>query len=272
MNQKFYSQLVLLFILAVISLSFNCSMGPEETEEFKQTYKVAPDTNLVVHNINGNVNVSKWDNDYVDVYAIKSTRYGKNKLSKVKIEVTTNGDMVIESIYLQKNAKVSVNYTIRIPENIIANLIENSNGNIEIEGTKGDSVVNTSNGKIIVKNVEGYVSATSSNGKINIAGTTGVAKAETSNGSIRAEIANIKNNDINITTDNGSIELYVAPTLNADFEMKTSNGQISVHDIQLTVSKSYSEHLYGKLGTGGPKIYTKTSNGNIDLFKLSIMN
>lgn len=267
MFYKFSIYVLLLAISVSVPSLVGCGKLSKETEEFYKTYKVKAGTKIEVYNKNGDIDIHKWDKNYVEVHALKSTRHGKDELEKVKIEVNTNGVMVIETKYIKKNAKVSVNYKIKLPANVIVDQIDNKNGKIEIEGTKGDALVTNSNGRIEIIDVDGYVSAKTSNGNINITGTTGIFKAETSNGNIKSEISNVKT-DVNITTSNGSIELFIRPNLNANIEAKTSNGKISVHDIQMVVSESSSNHLDGRIGDGGSKIYIKTLNGNIDLYKL----
>lgn len=268
MVYKFSSYVLLLTVLVIIPLLLGCSESFVETEEFYEIYRAKAGSKLVVYNRNGDIDISKWDKDYIEVLALKTTRRGKSELEKVKIQVNVDSDVSIKTKFIRNNAKVSVDYKIKLPANVIVDYIDNSNGKIELEGTSGDSILTTSNGKIVIKNVNGYISATTSNGKINITGTTGIMKAETSNGSIKAEISNIMSDDVNIITSNGSIELYISPNLNANIEMKTLNGNISIHDIQMVVSESLSNHIKGRIGNGGSKIYIKTSNGDIDLYKL----
>lgn len=254
-------------ILVSICLS-GCSIstGPEVREEFHGTYEVGAGTKIEVYNKNGTVRMSQWGKDSVDVHAIKKTRRGEAELEKVRIEVSTAGEMVVETKYVKKDARVSVDYEIKIPASVLVGHVDNSNGSIEIEGTKGDATATTSNGKIIVRNVDGWISATTSNGKIQITGTTGILKAETSNGSIEAEISNVKDH-ADITTSNGSIKLWIFPELNADVEMRTSNGKLAIHDLEVAISESSSKYVKGKIGNGGGRIDVGTSNGNVDLYR-----
>lgn len=267
MFRKFFMPFVTLVpILLFASPVLLFGWGTTE-EEFHNTYKVESGTRLNLYNINGGINISKCDEDYVDVYALKKTRYGEKELEKVKIKVSINGDMVIRTRHLKKNARVSVDYEIKVPSNVTVNHINTSNGRIELEGTKGDSILTTSNGRITVKNVDGNVSARTSNGRINIIGTPGILKATTSNSSIKAEIPSIRQ-DIDFTTSNGSIDLYISADLDANIEMRTSNGKVSIHSIQILTSEMSKTYAKGKIGNGGNTINITTSNGKIDLYKL----
>jgi len=278
MVKKFLVPVLLGFVLGFIALS-GCDLldlvtectGPEITEEFQDTRQVAVGTKIKVFNTNGSIDISKWDKDSVEVFAVKKTRCDSSELDKVEIQVTmdpVNGGMTIKTVYIKKNARVTVNYEIKLPANVTVDSVDNTNGTILLDGVKGDAVVNTSNGQIDIENVDGWVSATTSNGAINITGTTGVLEAETSNGSIKVEIPNMRNEDVNIETTNGSIKAYISSNLNVNIEMRTSNGTISIHDIQIVVTESSSTLLKGTIGTGGPTIFIKTSNGNVDVYKL----
>ncbi len=285
MFYKHPNLLVMVVMVAIILTSIG-AVGVKHTEKFHQTYTLKPGTRIKVYNIKGKIEISKWDEDKVEVNALKSTRVGKDELKKVKIEVTMNGDMEIRTKYLEKKAKVAVDYEIKVPGNVVVTNVETSNGGIELKGTQGPSSLNTSNGRIKVEDVDGdidveasngqikiedvsgYVNAETSNGWIDIKGSAGISKVITSNGSIKVEIPDIKGNGVEIETSLGSIELYISPDLNADIEMSTSLGTVSYHDIKLAVSESKETHVRGKLGKGGPKIMVNTSMGSIDLYKL----
>ena len=67
-------------------------------EEFHQTCTVDAGTEVMVKNINGNVHISTWENNYVDIHALKTTKRGRDELDRVKIEVETNGILRIETV------------------------------------------------------------------------------------------------------------------------------------------------------------------------------
>ena len=278
--------LLVMFVIVAIILAPLGAAGTKHTEKFHQMYTVKPGTKIEVYNINGNIEISKWDKDDVEVNALKSTRVGKDELEKVKIDVTTNGDMEIRTKYLEKKAKVSVNYEIKVPATVVVARVENSNGKIELKGTKGPSKLRTSNGKINVEDADGHIEAETSNGKIDIedvsgyvnvrtsngsidiSGTAGISKVITSNGSINVEVPDIKGDEVEIKTSNGSIDVYISTELDADIEMDTSNGRVKLHDIELADSEVKKTYVEGRLGKGGVRIYIDTSNGSINLYKL----
>lgn len=251
------SALAIIFVLAQLS-GF--------TAEFCETCIVEPGTKIEVYNPNGNINISKWDKDFVEVYALKKTKHGEEELDKIKIEINTDNDIIVRTKYLEKNAKVSVDYTIRIPVDIFVHRIEASNGTIELHETRGDATVISSNGDINVKDVDGYINIRTSNGDIFVKGSTRVLEAVTSNGSVDAEINTVSDNGINIITSNGSIKLRIADNLNADIAAETSNGKISIHDAQFSIDKKSKTFLKGSINDGGGLIHAATANGNIGLY------
>ncbi len=297
-------RLMTVVLLSMVPLLCICGARFKHTEEFHQAYKVEPGTTIKVYNKNGCVDISKWDGDEVDVFALKSTRLRKSALEEVKIEVTTNGDMVIRTKHLKKRVRVSVCYEIKVPEDVLVEYVESSNGSIELEGTKGDAdlktsnggisltdvegkisaktsngrisvqdingdvYARTSNGRITVEDVNGYVDLKTSNGRITIRGVAGILNVKTSNGRIKAEVSSLKSDEANFKTSNGSIKLYISQDLNADIEMDTSNGSIEIHDIEIVVTKKKKTYMKGRIGEGGKKINVETSNGSIDLYKL----
>ncbi|KPJ50803.1 hypothetical protein AMJ40_01830 [candidate division TA06 bacterium DG_26] len=267
MTQQLSIGIISLFVsFSILVCGCRAPRGEKVTEEFTATYAVEPGTEIAVYNQNGTVSVSTWDGDEVQVYAQKTTRRGEQELKKVRVDVTVNGKMVIRTVYDKRNANVSVSYEIRTPAETVVTHVENSNGKIELYGTKGDAVVKTSNGRVDIGNVDGHVTAETSNGKIKITGTE-IFRAQTSNGDVEVELLQV-NEDVDIETSNGSIVLHVAADLDSDVEMETTNGRVSVHDVEIAMSESSTSHAKGRMGNGGKRIHAKTSNGNIDVYEL----
>lgn len=260
---------VLLCIVAAAVALSACRVvpGAEEREEFRETYNVAAGSAVSVESFNGSIEVSGWDKGYVEVYAVKKTRYGREELDKAEIRVTLDGDLRVETVRHGTNVRVSVSYEIRLPSGVLAGELHTSNGAVEVMGVQGDADVSTSNGRITIRDVDGYVTANTSNGAIAITGAAGVRKAESSNGAIKVELRTLES-DLDVTTSNGGIDLYMADGVGADLEARTSNGRISLHDIEVVSTELSGKEVKGTIGGGGPRLYAKTSNGDIDLHAL----
>ncbi|HUT63147.1 MAG TPA: hypothetical protein VMZ04_04235 [Anaerolineae bacterium] len=272
----------LTFIL-VLFLSQDALTDAEE--EFHQTYTVEADTEVEVSNINGIINISAWDEDYVDVRALKRTREDRDELDLVTIEVNTNDILEIKTVVQKrtededsffsrifgkiyyKTPKVTVDYTIKLPESVILNRASTTNGDIEVYGTRGDSYVKTTNGDITVENTDGLINAKSTNGRISITGGALTKNARTTNGSIEASLSDNFIDGTSISTTNGSIDLYLSPDINADIELRTVNGKISAGGFRMLVETISKREFVGTLGSGGKRITARTVNGSISLNK-----
>jgi len=281
MNRKVIICFALIFI-SVLFLSQNVYSDAEE--EFHQTYTVEADTEVEVSNVNGIINISAWDEDYVDVRALKRTREDKDELDLVTIEVNTNDIMEIKTVVqkrteedsffsrifgeiYRRSPKVTVDYTIKLPESVILSRASTTNGDIEVYGTHGDSYVKTTNGSITVEGTDGLIDAKSTNGSITITNGALTKNARTTNGNIEASISNNFVDGTGISTTNGSIDLYLSPDINADIELRTVNGKISAGGFRMVVDTISKREFVGTLGSGGKRITARTINGSISLNK-----
>lgn len=267
MKKKF---MIAVIILLLVSVGLTGCIG-STSKEFNEEYETNENTILKVANINGEVEVIRWDGNTVTLDAKISSYKRNDELEKIEIDVIESDNVIdIETKYLGTGSvEVSTDMIIKVPTLVTVDMVTTSNGDIRISGIKGNTTVHSSNGEITITDVDGYVSASSSNGDIEIKDTTGIADLDTSNGNIYAEIFSFKGN-ISLDTSNGGISVYINPLLNADIEMKTSNGDISIIGVQLDITISEEDHKVGKLGEGGNKLDINTSNGNIKLYKLNI--
>lgn len=262
---------LILFDLATPAVSSVLTEGLicilEQSEEFHETYKVTPGTVLRVENVNGDILISRWDKDYVEVHAEKKSRFGPKELDKARIDVSTGDVLHVRTVYLAKNARVSVSYSIKVPGDLGIDLVNTANGSIELRGTGGNAEVVTSNGDIELIDARGTLRVRTSNGEIEIKGHATVREAATSNGSIRIDLRDIPEDGSEISTANGSIDIYVDVDLDADLRGATSLGKVTIKDdalrLRFTASEESRNSLAGKIGEGGSLIDVTTSNGEI---------
>jgi hypothetical protein len=241
------------------------------SKEFNGDYESNEQTVLRVVNINGDITIESWNDDKITLKAVTTSHHGNEKLDEIKIEVREIDNIIdIETIFLGSGlVEANTKMNIKIPEFVNIEKIFSSNGDIAVLGGKGNVTVHSSNGNIDIVDVDGYVQASSSNGNINIEDTTGVNNITTSNGKINLEIFDF-NKNISISSSNEDIILFIHESLNADLILSTSNGKISTNNISLNITKDEEKYLSGELGTGGNSINIETSNGDINLKKLTI--
>ena len=236
-------------------------------EEFHETYKLKSGSPVSVENTNGNISVTVWEEDYVDVYAVKKTRKDEDELKKVEIQVSKNDELRIKTHYIKKRAKVSVDYTIKVPKTIKVERTKTTNGQVELRGTYGDTYVKSTNGTLSIKDTDGFIEAYTTNGDINLTGATGIKSARTTNGSINVSFSKLADS-VEITTTNGSINLTISQDLDADIDLSTTNGSVKASGISILLDEISKHHITGKLGSGGKKLKAKTVNGGITIYKL----
>ena len=87
------------------------------TEAFDGAYNADANTVLEVKNINGDVEVDKWDGDKIDLHAVKKVKEDKeDELDDVEIVVTEqNNSVVIETVRHRLDVDVTVTMTIKVP-------------------------------------------------------------------------------------------------------------------------------------------------------------
>lgn len=253
-------------VLAVLLLSSGCGRS-ELTEDFLQSYQVRAGTVVEIYNPNGEVKIRGWDEDRVEIAAVKKTYRGQSALDEVDIFIDIAEIMVIETDHPEGAKKVSVSYDIKIPENVLVGVVQCSNGGISLEAVNGDPVVSTSNGNIRIKEVQGVVSVRSSNGSIEASNVQGLASILTSNGNISADLSGLKD-DLEIRTSNGSIRLYIDPELAVVLDASTSNGEITFSNLNIVASVMEQTALAGEMNGGGHLVSLTTSNGSIELLRL----
>ncbi|MDW7739134.1 MAG: DUF4097 family beta strand repeat-containing protein [Bacillota bacterium] len=237
------------------------------TEEFLQSYKVRSGTILEIFNPNGDVTVVGWDQDNVEIRAVKESTHGQSALEEVEIFIDIAETMTIRTDHPGQPTDVTVKYDIKIPADITVNHIECSNGNINLVGVTGNPWLATSNGTISAQEINGIVTARSSNGDISVIGARSLGGLSTSNGNIEAEVR-LLHDDLEIRTSNGTITLHVAQSVEADFAAETSNGSITISNLNFDSVDLKQNSLVGVMNGGGNSIRLNTSNGAIDLLVL----
>ncbi|MCJ7805992.1 MAG: DUF4097 domain-containing protein [Clostridia bacterium] len=259
-----------LLVTAVIILTLFAASGCSRTvtrEQFLEAYQIRSGTIIEVYNQNGTVTISGWDQNKVEIAAVKESFRGQAALDEVEIFIDIAEKLVIQTVNPDDSAQVTVSYEIKVPEDLVIGIIECSNGNINIDNVTGNPDISTSNGTIIVNGVNGIVSARSSNGSLTITGVKSLGNLRTSNGNIEAELF-ILHDDLEIGTSNGSVSLALSTDLQADIEANTSNGTISASNLNIVAAELEQASLVGTMNGGGNKITIKTSNGSINLVPL----
>jgi len=234
---------------AVLALLMAVPVHAEVTQEFHKTVPLSADGRVSLSNINGDVEITGWNKNEVQIDAVKTAR-DQQRLDEARIEVEASSNSVsIETHYpshLFNNNPGSVHYTLHVPQN-----------------ARIDKV-NLVNGSLTVQKLTGEIEANLVNGKVRVSDLAGTADLATVNGSVDADYASLNNvREIKLKSVNGAVDLRLPQSPNADVSASTVNGSIST-DFPLTVKGHWiGKNMSGTLGSGGVHIELNNVNGSI---------
>ncbi|HZP22503.1 MAG TPA: DUF4097 family beta strand repeat-containing protein [Terriglobales bacterium] len=220
------------------------------TQEFHRTVPLSADGSVALSNINGDVEITGWSRNEVQIDAVKSAP-DQQRLDSMQIEVNAGSNSVdIETKYPNhtNNNPGSVHYTLHVPQ-----------------GARIDKV-NLVNGSLDVQKLTGEVNASLVNGKLRASDLVGTADLATVNGALEADYTSLNNvREITLKSVNGSIDLRLPQSPNAEVSANSVNGGIST-DFPLTVKGHFvGKSMSGTLGSGGIKVELENVNGSIHI-------
>ena len=241
--------------------------GPEFKESFHKTFPLEAAGRFSLKNTNGDIRIETWSKAEADISAEKIARGHKDNLEKVTIEANgAAGSVTVDTIYPKfRNLRVSVNYTIKVPEGVRLELIRSTNGDVELIGRYGDIKAGSTNGDIKLSGSAAAADLGTTNGSINAADLTGPVDAHTTNGRITLTVSALKG-DIVAHTTNGSITARLGGEINAQLKVHTTNGHIDT-SLPITIRdlSQSRRRLEGTIGSGGPLIELSTTNGSVSI-------
>ena len=223
----------------------------EVTQEFHRTVPLSADGRVSVSNINGDVEITGWSKNDVQIDAVKSAP-DQQRLNEMQIEVNNSSDSVeIETKYphrLVNNNPGSVHYTLHVPQKARLDKVDLVNGSLNVQ------------------KISGEVSANLVNGKLRASDLAGTADLATVNGTVSANYESLNNvREITLKSVNGAIDLQLPQSANANVSASNINGGIST-DFPLTVKGHFgAKSMSGTLGSGGVQIELNNVNGNIHI-------
>jgi DUF4097 and DUF4098 domain-containing protein YvlB len=235
-------------IAMILAPSAQALSGNNVTEEFHKTVPLSANGRVSLENVNGNVEITGWDKNEVQIDAVKSAR-DQQRLDEAKIEVEGSGDAVrIRTRYPEGHTNdnpASVHYTLHVPSHAQLEKVNLVNGSLEISQVLGD------------------VNADLVNGKLTAHGLSGRARLSTVNGTSNVEFSSLTNvREVDISAVNGSINLVLPASPNAEISASTVNGNIK-SDFPIQVeSKFVGKRMKGTLGSGGTQISLSNVNGS----------
>jgi len=227
----------------------NYENGLATYAESRDQRVAASSTNRIDPGENGSIRVHGWDQSDVLVRACVQTAAPSESearalASQVKI-AAGSGRIEPDGPSQDHRHRWDVSYEVWMPA--ASNLeTEANNGSIGIDGVHGEIRFNTVNGSVHLSKIGGNVDGSTTNGSVNIE----LAGNSWSGRGLRAE------------TENGSVRMNIPANYSAKVEASTVNGRVHV-DFPITVSGEIGKSLSFQLGSGGPTIEARTTNGGI---------
>ena len=122
------------------------------------------------------------------------------------------------------------------------------------------------NGPVSLSGVEGHASLRTENGPLTLRGAAGSVKGRTTNGpvSVRLSGTSWSGEGLDVETVNGPVAVSVPAGYNARLEAGTVNGPIDL-GFPVTVQGSLKHDVTTTLGSGGPLVRARTTNGPLSL-------
>ena len=272
---------------ALLALGF---AGTARAEELTKTYTVNGRPRVRVETDDGSVRVSTGDIKQVEI----RVDYSGYKLDRdLRVSTSQDGDSVEvvakthgnwgwgwgvhhASLRVEIHMPKDADLTVRSGDGAIeVDAITGSvdltagDGNITVQGVKGNSRFHTGDGHIEGRGLDGQVDASAGDGHINIEGRFDSLRIRTGDGSVtaRAGAGSKVNAAWTINTGDGSVDLEIPGDLQADIEASTHDGHISL-GLPITVEGTFSSsRIQGKLNGGGQTVTIRTGDGSIHLSK-----
>jgi hypothetical protein len=126
----------------------------------------------------------------------------------------------------------------------------------------------TTNGGITVDAIDSRVELKTTNGGVKLSRMAGDVEGRTTNGGIDVDLEGATWNGagLDLQTTNGGVRLSIPEQYNAHLETGTKNGNIRI-DFPVTFQGTLGRTFSTDLGSGGPTLRVRTSNGGVKVTK-----
>jgi hypothetical protein len=233
-----------LFIISVLSFLTACTLQGKESS-FVKSYAVTSPANLKISTSGGNIDVTGYDKDVIEVTFIVRKRNQVLDITLDQLKEYAECDIVSDKqslsivIRKMKEQNVSVSFDIKTPYATVCKL-NTSGGNITATDLTGGQEISTSGGNLHLEKITGKLDASTSGGNVTLKQIKGDTECHTSGG------------NMNLSNLEGHIHI------------STSGGNLSVRDVSISITGRTSGGNVSVSNTEGILDFN-TSGGNIDL-------
>ena len=239
--------------VAVIAIATQMSLHAAFNEELHKTYPLDADGRVSLKNVNGDVHISAWDRNEVQVDTIKRGS-SQEIMNEAEIVIDSAASSIsIRTRYPEsrrwRHEAASVEYTLKVPRRARLFAVETVNGGVDVTGVVGNVKLSSVNGPVVARNLESE------------------AQLSTVNGRVEASFEKLHGTPlISLNTVNGSISLSIPDASNAELNVSTVHGRISSDfGVPATNGHRHGGSFSGRIGSGGARIKLSSVNGGISI-------
>jgi DUF4097 and DUF4098 domain-containing protein YvlB len=256
-----------------VSLVAVLAIAAASADDWSKRFQLSGRPELRVDADDASVTVHTWDRNEIEAHI--NTAGWKIATSEVRIVDHQSGNRV-ELEVRTPHRPFTINFghrwirvELNVPRDLRSN-IHTGDGNITLDGVKGETQLNTGDGRIEVDALDGTLDAHTGDGRIRARGRFDALRLQTGDGSIEAEIerGSKVTSEWSVRTGDGHVTVRIAENLNADLDVHTGDGHIT-SDLSITTTGTLRDHdLRGKLNAGGPPFLIRTNDGSVRLEKM----
>jgi hypothetical protein len=223
----------------------------EVTEEIKRTVRLARDSSVDIHGINGLVNVETDRGLTAGEVRISVRASSQAAIDRrpIVIESTANSLAIRTKEDDQRNrGREWVRYDVRarLPREISLD-------------------VSSVNGNVTIGDIAGEVELSGINGAVRVMHAGSVSRLSSINGHTSIEVERLSARGLRVSALNGGVEIRLPETLDADIDAFGVNGGIDLDLPVILIGKQRRGQINGRIGKGGPPITISSVNGGVRL-------
>lgn len=230
---KFIKKVGLSMMLVILLSAFSGCIGDNlVTDDFDGLYGATEDTVLTVSNSNGRIEITRTNDDQVELHVDISSTHGQDSIDALDIVVDeTGGDIAISTEYSTTKDHATANMKIKVPWSVHIAQVSTSNGAVtaRLDMSEGDAQVSSSNGEVEITVREGFT------------------------------------HNLTVSTSNGNVDVRIDPDEDLMLTASTSNGRVTFSGLDVTLTVDQPKSKTGSIGMGGPMLTVSTSNGDVDV-------
>lgn len=237
-------------------------------QDFQKNHPLPEGGGISVQNISGDVTVTGYDGQTVQVLGYKE---GRDR-ERVTIEESLAGNNLSVHIRYPRNCncQASVRFDVKVPRarNFNFDSITSVSGDVEISGVAGKIDAKSVSGNVVVHKATGSVEAKSTSGNVRISEINGSVNAASVSGDVEVSITQLgAGQDMDFTSISGDVHVRLPAGVDAEVKMTTLSGSLQT-DFPLTIEKgrfSPGRRANGRLGAGTHRLKLSSISGDVSL-------